>query len=51
MYDSNPYLNPSSPSNYQGSIFTPTESIAGHYASGENFEDEPPLLEGKIILN
>lgn len=44
MYDSNPYLNPTNPPSFQGSIFTPSENV-GQYSGGENFDDEPPLLE------
>lgn len=47
MYDSNQYLNPANPPSFQGNIFTPTENIGGPYSGTENFEDEPPLLEGE----
>jgi hypothetical protein len=45
MYDTNPYLNPANPTSYHGEIFTPSESATGAYSGGDNFDDEPPLLE------
>lgn len=50
MYDSNPYLNPMNPSGYQGNIFTPSESVPEQYGCADNFDDEPPLLEGTKVF-
>lgn len=43
IYESNPYLNPSTP--YSGDIY----GGSGQEGKGGDFEDEPPLLEGKIL--
>ncbi|KAK7590770.1 hypothetical protein V9T40_002383 [Parthenolecanium corni] len=47
VYDSNPYLNPANSPSFQGNIFTPAENIGTPYSGTENFDDEPPLLEGE----
>nr|CAD7425803.1 unnamed protein product [Timema monikensis] len=54
LYGSNPYLNPSgNVSRYHGDIFTPPASgnaQPGFVEKGGEFEEEPPLLEGKTDL-
>lgn len=44
-YASNPYLNPSA--SYMGEMYVPSNQQDKAYGNtGEDFEDEPPLLEG-----
>ena len=44
-YNTNPYLQPNM--NYTGSIYTPTVPVAQLDNQFNDFENEPPLLEGK----
>ncbi|XP_068085367.1 uncharacterized protein [Anabrus simplex] len=51
LYPSNPYLDPNvGSSSYAGEIFTPAPTAAQHsYGEGTSeFDQEPPLLEGKV---
>lgn len=52
IYASNPYLDPSV--SYMGEMFIPSSNQHEKFGnSGEDFEDEPPLLEGmrEILFN
>jgi hypothetical protein len=48
IYESNPYLNPTVP--YSGDVYGGSgQEVRDYNAPGGEFEDEPPLLEGKIL--
>lgn len=49
IYQSNPYLNPSG-GPYSGDMYGGGSGQGDYGLAGDQFEDEPPLLEGKVLL-